>query len=214
MNDPAQQAPPPAEPQTRRLWILGATAGIVVLGLVAIGVLFAVRGGDDKQGKYSGTATSNACDLVDVSVLAQWAGGPAEERRHTEDKTTFGGPVFNCTARDFAANSGHATLTVNASIGKDVEMFFDMAQQTALGTTGTGRRSGSLSGLGAKAYFTSHADPSDSYATFEYSVGVLDDNLSVRVSLDVRGGNGFSADMDRLATVCREQAKLVLERLK
>lgn len=232
---------PPGIPASRRrmIWLSG---GLGILGVVAVLVVVLVQmngSSDDNaptspnsgaaSGRYSAEKITDACALIDTSVLGRWhgqVGTPTHEE--TRDPVDAKAATLRCkveSRRDDAASTGTSgTLRFEGwiaptaglvPIGSDARSMYEFSERLAKEKPigGGESTSGVLSGFGTQAYFqtTRRAGSQIFGADRIFEIGVLDDNLSFTVTLDVADDNpGF----DDLRPVVEKQARAVLNELR
>lgn len=234
-NYPQQQFPPPyaqqpAYPQPPKKnnntpWIVGGVVGLVVVIGIVIGVIALTGGsgsggkgplGDKKgvDGNYSMANVTDACSLIDPTVLRKWAPTPKDAPEHTEraPDSSFGGGNLTCRARyDGAGKYG--------SNGSDIDLEADFQSKYSdpqfnswknydTKTTGSGRTSGDIAGIGSQAYYAAYQQNYSSFVTLDYTCAALDSNVSVKVELRIQAEG--SIDNADVGTTCKDQLKKAL----
>ncbi|WP_067696208.1 hypothetical protein [Nocardia jejuensis] len=229
--------PPPGGGGSKTGWIVGGAIGLVVLVGIGIGVL-ALTGkdksvnpfGDDKKnsadGKYSMSGITNACSIVDPTVLTKWATNSKGTPEHSETQPTdYSGGRMDCKAGYEKQSPTDKYTTDTADLTLDVDFLsgsssaynrpsYDTWKQFDTGTTGSGRASGDVAGLGTEAYWASQTDNYTYWTTIDYTVAAKDDNASVKVNLRIRLGQGENLSKDEVAQVAKQQAQQALDGLK
>jgi hypothetical protein len=229
---------PPAPPkQSNPLpWILGGVGGVLVLVILIIVGVLAVRGigGGDSTGgggttggteaggdtgKYSAAKVTNACDLIDPTVLKKWASKEDKEPEHSENKgDTYASLTCSARYKDDGDSYGTASIhfygAVTSSDSDTAKRSYESAEKSAKGQTGTGRESGDVSGVGEDAYYASYVSESEYSSAVTYQLGVLDGNLTFTIHISAFGDEGSDVTKDDVAKVAEEQAKKVMDGLK
>ncbi|MFI6870830.1 hypothetical protein [Nocardia sp. NPDC050406] len=216
--------------------IIGGIVGLVVLVGIGIGVVAVTSsddpikmGGDEKSktnadGKYSMENITNACSLIDPSVLTKWAKNSSGNPEHTETQPTeYTGGSLDCKAgytEPSVASKYHdneADITLDVSFLGNSEYSkpdYDFWKQSDTGTTGSGRSSGDVTGIGEQGYWSSKVDDYSSFSVLDYTVAVQDSNVSVKVKISLDRGQGESVSKDEVATVAKQQVQKALDGLK
>lgn len=227
---------PPRPPSGNKTGlIVGGIIGLVVLvgiGIGAVAVLGSddpIKIGDDKpkanaDGKYSMDSVTNACSLIDPSVLTKWAKNQSGNPEHSETKPTeYSGGSLECRAgyeepsvtSKYHDNEADITLDVsflgNSSYSKPD---YDSWKQYDTGTTGSGRSSGDVSGIGQQGYWSSKLDDYSSFSVLDYTVAVQDSNVSIKVKISIDRGTGESVTKEEVSTVAKAQVQKALDGLK
>ncbi len=221
------QYPPPGPPASgpNALWfVVGGVALLVVVALVVVialavgsddsGSSNAGGGGDGAKAKYTANAITNTCDLIDPSVLAKWAPNQKKAPEHTERKSPGSLSSYDCRAENEGSTSDYrsASLWLDANITEskysDPAELFKIREQSVKGTTGTGKSSGDVPGIGAKAVFAS--DQGSSRASYE--ITVIDGNLIFSVRLSAYGRTAPS--LSDLEETAQAQARQVLQKVR
>ncbi|MGH3659038.1 MAG: hypothetical protein ACRDUA_20495, partial [Micromonosporaceae bacterium] len=176
--------------------------------------------GGGESAKYSADKVSNACDVVDPTVLEKWAANEDKPPEHRENKNDYYSS-FTCSARYKADGDDYSTasLSLYASVmgedsSSDPKESFARSEKSAKGQTGTGRESGDVSGLGEDAYYASYETSSEYSSSVMYELGVVDGNLTFTIHISAFVGEGEEVTKDDVATVAKEQAEKVLEGFK
>ncbi|MBF6087644.1 hypothetical protein [Nocardia cyriacigeorgica] len=215
--------PPPPRPSNKTPWIIGGSIAAVVLlvvigGVIAIASSVSDSGGDEPwEGDYA-FKEGNACELVDLSVLEQWAVN-REETTHKEDgpMDRIGGGDLSCRAKNTnpGEDGGDASLSLEVAFDTKYqdEPRFDMWKQFDTGTTGTGYDHGTVSDIGERGYYATQ-EHTYSYipSTLDHVVAVNDSNISVKVEISVSSMSSF--DRDGIDAAARAQVKKVLDALR
>lgn len=218
-----QPAPPPQ--RNRTPWIIGGIVGVVaIMGLVltVVAVSATHKASDSLLGKktmtgnYVMTNVTNACSLVDLTVLSKWAPNAKPNPQHTEHRGDglLGGSL-NCSAGyDGAGKYGNE----GADLDLDAEFQdaygspdFNMWKDEDTKTTGSGRDSGTLTGIGEQSYYATEEQNYSSFNTLDYTCATLDSNLSVKIKLHIE--SEASPNTTDAGTTCRTQLQKVLTAL-
>ncbi|MBB5917923.1 hypothetical protein BJY24_006835 [Nocardia transvalensis] len=173
-------------------------------------------------GIYSIDGIANACDLVDPTPLQRWSATPKEAPQHQEHppSTADGGTLY-CAIRYISpstlpddATVDEAGISLEATItGATTAPAYDTWKQTDTASTGPGRASGDVTGLGAQAFWHMSATPTGNGMT--YIVGAQDGNASVRVEVAVLRAQGEApVNRDDLAPIAESRARAALDGLK
>ncbi|MFD3748601.1 hypothetical protein [Nocardia sp. NPDC058633] len=227
---PPQWGAPPRPPSSGNKavwWIVGgaiAAVGVLVIGLIA----FAANRVDDDNpfgadpeewaGSYVYKDGKNACDLVDLTVLNQWA-STRETTTHTERGPSeyIGGGSYDCDAKnkDSGRNADDATLGLEVEYKTKSETESDYARWKGYDTKTTGKDydHGPVSGLGSEAYYAAEQHiygsiPSD----YTIVVAAHDSNISVKVEIEVSSMR--TVDKAAMRTAAETQVRKVLAALK
>ncbi|MFQ6327716.1 hypothetical protein ACLMAL_16455 [Nocardia sp. CWNU-33] len=211
----------PGTPPRRRSntgWIIGGIAALVVVIALIGGLVVAAKsiGGDSKSwtGDYAMDKVTDSCSLITPSVLARWA-PTQKELTHTEDQpdSDYGGGSLNCDAKYEGTSINSASLTMDADFAsKYGSPHYNIWKDIDTGTSGTGRSSGAVSGLGEEAYFAYREDTSTSFNSLDYTIGVLDSNLSLQVEISIYSKT--SIDRSAVAAAAEAQARQVMAGLR
>ncbi|WP_227984978.1 hypothetical protein [Nocardia spumae] len=231
---PQQQFPPPygqqpGYPQPGKKnnntpWIVGGVVGLVVVIGIVIGVI-ALTGGDGGSkggsstkkgvdGSYSMANVTNACSLIDPTVLRRWAPDPKDSPEHTEraPDSSYGGGNLSCRARYDGAGkygSNGSDIDFEADFqSKYGDPEFNSWKNSDTKTTGSGRTSGDIAGIGSQAYYAAYQQDYSSFVTLDYTCAAIDSNVSAKVELRIQGEK--SINTDDVATTCKDQLKKAL----
>jgi hypothetical protein len=222
---PRYGAMPPKKSNTGVL--IGVIVAVVVL-LAGVGVAVVLLGhksgtsaiggtGNKHDGNYTiSKANNNACSVVDPTVLQKWA-PTANSPEHTERQpTSYDGGSLNCSARYSGAGkygSNDASLSANATFASDYGTpQYNSWHDSDTRTTGSGRSSGALTGIGQQAYYASEQTNYSSFVVLDYTCATLDSNLSAKVELRVHADPG-TLNTTTVANTCTDQLKKVLTTL-
>lgn len=226
-------APPPSGGGSKTGWIVGGVIGLVVLVGIGIGVIAVATDdsspisplGSDKKnmdGNYSMANITNACSLIDASAVTKWSSTSKGSPTHTETKPTdYSGGSMNCKA-SYTSKSGSSKYHDNeAEITLDVGFTsayggptYDSWKQMDTGTTGSGRASGDLTGIGSQGYWHTETSDYSSFTVQEYTAAATDSNVSVKIKIDLDRGPGESISKEEMAAVAKEQLQKALTALK
>ncbi|MQY17805.1 resistance to Congo red protein [Nocardia macrotermitis] len=223
---PQQPAFTPRPPQKSNaaLWIIGGVVGLVVIIGVVIGIVAvsssndsssSILGKNKVDGDYNMSSVSNACNLVDMTVLSKWATTPKSSPTHTEraPDSTIGGGSLDCNGSyeggggKYSTNSASLSLDVNFQ-SKYGSPDYTMWKDSDTKTTGSGRSSGDLPGVGSQAYYAVEQDDYSSFTVYNYTCATMDSNLSAKVELRIYADS--TLNKDDVATTCKNQLKKVL----
>ncbi|MFC4124185.1 hypothetical protein [Nocardia rhizosphaerae] len=228
---PQQQwgAPPRPPSSSNKVvwWILGGSFGVVFLLIVGLVVLVNSGDGDNDPfgvdssewaGDYQFVEGTNACDLIDLTVLNQWS-TTRETTTHTERGPSeySGGGSYDCDVRnkESGRTGSEASLSLEVEFKSSYEDESDYARWKGYDTKTTGKDydNGPVSGLGSEAYYASRQV---TYTTlpndYDFIVAAHDSNISVKVKLDVSTMGGF--DKTTMQSICEAQVRKVLAALK
>ncbi|MGV9294544.1 hypothetical protein [Amycolatopsis sp. NPDC003676] len=238
MQQPGYGYPQPPKPGPKTGLIVASAIGlVVVLGAgIAIGLSLSSGSSPSKAepapatptpsatpsptappGKYSMSAISNACDLLDPKPLAKWSSTPIPPT-HRENQPSSGyGGALTCTLRYTSTSATDGVATNEAGIGVQVE-FTSAGEPPAYDKWNTGPSkgwtAGTTPGLGTRNYWRAGAvtEPGPGAS---YIVGVQDSNVSVEVQVAVHRAPGEAPlKMDDLSAIAQSQTRAVLDRLK
>ncbi|QLY31257.1 hypothetical protein H0264_02480 [Nocardia huaxiensis] len=233
--------PPPSGGGSKTGWIVGGVIGLIVIVGVAIGAI-ALTGGSDKKddglfgggnsddGKYTMANITNGCSAVDISVLTKWASTSKGSPEHKETQPTdYSGGNFDCRAgyeQQSPPDKYGSTDTDTADLDLEVDFMsgsssaynrptYDMWKQMDVGTTGTGRASGDITGLGEEAYWFSKSEDWTYWSDYEYTVATKDDNVSIKVTISIRrSAQSSSINKDDVATAAKQQVQKALDAVR
>ncbi|MFI1914694.1 hypothetical protein [Nocardia sp. NPDC020380] len=219
----------------------GSKAGLIIAGVIGLVVIVGVVIGivafthkdspisplsDDKKkamnGNYSMANITNACSVIDPSALTKWSSTQKGNPEHSETQPSdYAGGRMSCTA-EYYSNSTTDKYTQNtARIQLDVEYTgayggpqYDSWKQYDTGTTGSGRTSGDVSGLGTEAYWHAETRDYSSFNDLDYTVATKDSNVSVKVEISLQRGSGESVSKDDVAAVAKQQVQKALDGMK
>ncbi|MBL1073463.1 hypothetical protein JK358_03560 [Nocardia sp. 2] len=220
-------------------WIIGGVIGLIVIVGVGIGAIALTSGGkgdnplgggSSDDGKYTMANITNGCNAIDVTVLTKWASTSKGSPEHKETQPTeYSGGDFDCQAgyeQQSPPDKYGSTDTDTADISLEVDFLsgnssaynrpaYEMWKQFDVGTTGTGRASGDISGLGEEAYWFSKTDDWTYWNDYEYTVATKDDNVSVKVTIKVRRSTESSQiSKDEVATAAKAQVQKALDSVR
>ncbi|MFD5175961.1 hypothetical protein ACFWM1_09130 [Nocardia sp. NPDC058379] len=233
-QQPAYGMPPRPSGNKNGLIIAGVVGLLAVVSIGVVGVAVATR--DDPsdpltsmendrkkkmEGNYAMTSISNACSLIDPTVLKKWSSDPKGSPEHKETQPTSStGGRLSCTA-DYSSKSPRSKYQTNdAEIDLDVEFndaygdpSYTRWKEYDTGTSGSGLASGPVTGIGAEGYWKSETrDVVGPRLT--YTVAVADSNVSVKVQITLSRAEGETINTDEVATVAKAQAQKALTGLK
>ncbi|GAB0103035.1 hypothetical protein JMUB6875_20070 [Nocardia sp. JMUB6875] len=229
---------PPRSGGSKTGWIVGGVIGLVVIVGVIIGAV-ALTGddgssplGDNKKknaGKYTMDGVTNGCSVIDTSVLSKFAANSKGAPEHSETKPTdYSGGRFECRAGNEETTKPDkygSTDTNTADLTLDVSFLsgsssaynrpeYDLWKTSDTGTTGSGRTSGDLVGIGEAGYWVSKSDDYTYFTTTDYTCAVKDDNASVKIEIRLTTYKGKTVSKDDLAQVCKDQTRKALDNVK
>ncbi|MFC9994705.1 hypothetical protein [Nocardia sp. NPDC127526] len=227
-------APPPPSGGGKAGWIIGGVIGLVVLAGIGIGAvalsqddkpsITAGLGGDKEamDGNYSMEKVTNACSLIDPSVLTKWASTSSGTPEHSETQPTdYSGGSLNCqagyesqsTTNKYHTNEADITLEVafNSAYG---DPSYKNWKQYDTGTTGSGLSSGDVTGIGEEGYWHAEVRDYSSFTVLDYTVAVRDSNVSVKVEISVDRGEGETVSKEEVAQVAKAQVQKALDGLR
>ncbi len=222
-----QQFPPPPPPRKGGSagWIIGGVIGlIVIIGAVAGVVVLTHKGGgggsvvgpDKKKidGNYSMATVTNACTLVDPTVLRKWAPNQKGQPTHTEraPDSSYGGGSLDCRATyDGAGKYGSQGSDLKLEVSFQSQYGtpeFNSWKDYDTKTTGSGRASGNIAGIGEQAYYATYEQTYGSFVSLDYTCATLDSNMSAKVKLSIETATPTSKD--DVGAICKDQLKKVL----
>ncbi|MRH85979.1 hypothetical protein GFY24_00610 [Nocardia sp. SYP-A9097] len=224
---------PPSGGGGKAGWIIGIVVGLVVIVGIGIGVIALTSKdkplsplGDDKKktmdGNYSMDKVGNACSLIDPTVLTKWSSTSKGNPEHSETKPTdYSGGRLSCTAGYSGQSSTSKYHTNEADITLDVDFNsaygkpdYDSWKTYDTGTTGSGRSSGDITGLGSQAYWHAETRDYSSFTVLDYTVAAQDSNVSVKVKISVDRGSGETITKDDVAQIAKDQVQKALNGLR
>lgn len=233
---PQQNFPPPQHPQpaygqqfppggpqrgSSTPLLIGGAALLIVVLAVGIGIFAITRtadsaGAEEKswEGNYTMDGVDNACDLVDPTVIRQWA-AVHKETTHTENAPTgdWGGGSLRCRVSNEGSDSDDADLNMDADFdSKYGTPMYETWKKSDTSTTGTGYSSGPVSGIGEEAYYAAQERPYSSFTSFDYTIGVRDSNVSVKVEINITASKRI--DKQTVDQVAMQQVRKVLSGLR
>lgn len=215
-GNPFPVTPPPRK-RNLTPWIVSGVVVLVVGLLLVIGIAVVVgkaSGPKSWEGDYSWDKASNGCNVVDVTILEEWAPTP-KETTHTEDSPSdsYGGGSHQCDSTYVGAGVEEATLNVEASFeSKYGGTSYDIWKSIDTGTTGTGHGGGELTGNWDEGYFAYEEDDWSSFRTLDYTVAVQDSNIAVQV--EIRIYSDSTIDKATVRAACEAQLEKVLAGLR
>ncbi|MFC6011878.1 hypothetical protein [Nocardia lasii] len=225
---PQQWGAPPRPPSSgggkALWWVLGSILVVGVLFVTGIAVAVNKAGdalGTDSAewaGDYKFIEGKNACDLVDLTVLNQWA-STRETTTHTERApySSIGGGTYDCNVKNKASgkdgNAASLSLDVEFKSKYESESTYSRWKSSDTRTTGKGYDNGVVTGLGSEAYYAIEQQTySYSNNNYSYVVGATDSNISVKVEIDVSTKDAF--DRAAMSAAAESQVRKVLAALK
>lgn len=186
---------------------------LLICGIGGIALVNSDSGSEGTDGDYGMENVTNACDLVDASVLDQWAAN-RDETTHQEDAPeSYGGGSLNCQVSNEGTDSNSARLGLDVTFDSEYGSYgYDDWKKSDTATTGTDYSSGAVTGLGEDAYYSSQVNDYSSFQTLDYTVAAKDSNVSVKVNLYVT----YDGVVDRSTVdrICRDQVRKVLDELR
>jgi hypothetical protein len=197
---------------------------LIVVGVVLFVVLLICGGGGiallnseseakEWEGNYGMDSVTNACDLVDPSVLDQWAAN-RDETTHQEDApASYGGGSLKCQISNEGTGSNRARLSFDVAFETEYGSYgYDDWKKSDTATTGTDYDSGVVTGLGEEAYYSSQLNDYSSFQSLDYTVAAKDSNVSVKVNIYVT----YDGVVDRSTVdrICRDQVRKALDELR
>ncbi|MVU79639.1 hypothetical protein GPX89_20625 [Nocardia sp. ET3-3] len=228
-------AAPPPKGGNKTGWIIGGVVGLVVIVGAVIGIVALSSGSgplnSDKKnaGKYTMDNVSNGCSVIDTSALSKFAANSKGTPEHSETKATdYSGGRFECRAGNEettkpdkygSTNTNTADLTLDVSFLSGTSSAYnrpeyDIWKTSDTGTTGSGRTSGDLGGIGEAGYWVSKSDDYTYFTTTDYTCAVKDDNASVKINIRTTMYKGKDVSRDDLAQVCKDQTRKALDNVK
>ncbi len=231
------EAPYPAPPSRT------GKAGLVITGVVGllagigigVGAMAIASGGGDPepsadaapvattppsgprdQGGYSMNAVTNACDLIDPTLLHRWSSTPAGRPVNRESRPAS----LSCTVKYSTPSEAGTYQNNNAQIEFTAEFTdgpadaaYDSWKHHDTGTTGAGLASGEVTGIGDQGHW--HSEVDEELRMQRYVVCVEDDNVVARVLIILWMADGEPlagrADLDEVA---RSEIRMALDRLR
>lgn len=171
------------------------------------------------DGDYSMTSVSDACDLIDPTLLHRWGSTPRQPLEGWKNEPTdlacqasYTAPAADQTHYNEIGINFEARFT---EAGADPA--YDEWKDQDTGATGAGKASGEVTGIGAEGYWhTVVTDPEagDSYGGGDYIVAVQDSNVSVRVRIAVLRQPGEPpVSWDEVSAMARSQVQRALDGL-
>ena len=216
---PGSPGAPSRSKNTTVFIVLGVVLVVVVLLCGGGGIALLNAGGDteeDKEwaGDYTMDSVTNACDLVDATVLDTWASTNEDTtHRENEPSESYGGGSLSCRINNEGANSDSASLTLDVAFdGEFTSYGYEDWKKSDTATTGSEYNSGAVTGLGEQGYFASHAMDYSSFDTLDYSVAATDSNVSVKVNLNITADG--TINQTQVDQICRNQVEKVMDSLR
>ncbi|MFQ6228976.1 hypothetical protein [Nocardia sp. NPDC002869] len=197
------------------LIVVGAVLFVILLicGIGGIALVNSDSGSEGTDGDYGMENVTNACDLIDASVLDQWAAN-RDETTHQEDApASYGGGSLNCQVSNEGTDSNSARLGLDVTFDSEYGSYgYDDWKKSDTATTGTDYSSGAVTGLGEDAYYSAQINDYSSFQTLDYTVAAKDSNVSVKVNMYIT----YDGVVDRSTVdrICRDQVGKVLDELR
>ncbi|GAB2700199.1 hypothetical protein [Nocardia thraciensis] len=210
-------------------WIIGGVVGLVVIIGAVVGIVALAgrdSGGDGGSvagtgskvdGNYSMANVTDACALVDTTVLRKWAPTPDGTPEHTERQpaSALSGGSLECRASYTGAGKygdDGSDLTFEVDFQSEYSTpDFNSWKDYDTQTTGSGRSSGIITGLGQDAYYAIYEQSYSSFVSLDYTCAVLDSNLSAKVKFSI--DTPTATNKDDVGTACKDQLKKALTAL-
>jgi hypothetical protein len=168
------------------------------------------------DGDYSMNSVSDACQLIDPTLLHKWGSTPSQPLKGWKNEPTD--LACQVSFKALAADQTHYN-----EVGINLEAWFSQAGAESAyddwkgedtGTTGDGIASGEVTGIGSEGYWHSEAAVGSSYGGGDYVVAVRDGNVSVRVRVTLLRQPGEPAvSWDEVSAMARSQVQRALDRL-
>ncbi|WP_431955061.1 hypothetical protein [Nocardia lijiangensis] len=173
------------------------------------------------RGKYSMAGVDNACDLVDLSVLAPWGRvleNPPLRKEERPDES--GGGLLRCittmraehTVRAVVVPASMITYTKFASRYVDSESRYADDVEFGIELGGPDAIHGPVSGLGEEAYLVMVKHNSNPPHHVMYDLFVRDANVVVKI--DAHVGSDHPIDQRDLDAAFQRQARQILDKLR
>ncbi|MEV0342955.1 hypothetical protein AB0H49_28415 [Nocardia sp. NPDC050713] len=173
------------------------------------------------RGVYSMAGVHNACDLVDLSVLAPWGRVLASPPLHKEERPDdSGGGSLRCNTTMEAEHTVRAVVVPASMItyAEFADKYADSAStyaddvKSGIQLGGPDAIHGPVSGLGAEAYFVMVKHNSNPPHHVMYDLFVRDSNVVVKI--DAHVGSDHPIDQRDLDAAFQRQARQILDRLR
>jgi hypothetical protein len=225
-QQPSFGARPPQKSNNAALWVIGGVVGLVVVIGIVIAIVVASTGHDGGtsvlgkkkvDGNYSMSNVTNACSLIDLTVLSKWAPNPKANPTHTERQpdSTIGGGSLECNGTYDGAGkygSDSSEMSLDAEFQSEYgSPDYNMWKDEDTKTTGSGRTSGDIAGIGQQAYYAIEQENYSSFNVLDYTCATMDSNVSVQIKFHIDTDSAPSTD--DAATTCKDQLKKVLSAL-
>ncbi|MGW5388041.1 hypothetical protein [Nocardia sp. NPDC003963] len=197
------------------LIIVGAVVFVILLicGIGGIALVNSESGSDPVDGDYTMENVTNACDLVDASVLDQWATDLDETSHQENAPESYGGGSLNCQVNNEGIDSNSARLALDVAFDSKYGSYgYADWKKSDTATTGTDYASGAVTGLGDEAYYASQVTDYSSFQTLDYTVAAKAGNASVKVNLYITYDG--TVDRSTVDRICRDQVSRVLDELR
>ncbi|WP_157105985.1 hypothetical protein [Nocardia sienata] len=197
------------------LIVVGVVLFVILLicGIGGIALVNSDSGSEGAGGDYGMENVTNACDLVDASVLDQWAANRDETTHQEHAPASYGGGSLDCQVDNEGTGSNSARLGLDVTFDSEYGSYgYDDWKKSDTATTGTDYSSGAVNGLGEDAYYSSQVNDYSSFQTLDYTVAAKDSNISVKVDLYI----SYDGVVDRSTVdrICRDQIRKVLDELR
>lgn len=173
---------------------------------------------EDPEGAYSMDSVTNACDVVDPTLLHRW--GPTTPRIGPENLETrprwlacdvsYADPSL---VDEFATNESGMNFEAEFTEGEATPAYDDWKRRDT-DTTGSNLAFGEVTGIGSQGYWFSERADSLMNAV-SYTVAVQDSNVSVKVRISLNRGDGEPpVTWEEMDEVAKAEVQLALEGLK
>ncbi|NUP29374.1 MAG: hypothetical protein HOQ44_22255, partial [Nocardia sp.] len=197
------------------LIVVGVVLFVILLicGIGGIALVNSDSGSEGSDGDYSMEDVTNSCDLVDASVLDQWAANLDETTHQENAPESYGGGSLNCQVSKEGTDSNSARLAFDVAFESKYGSYgYDDWKKSDTATTGTDYASAAVTGLGDDAYYASETTDYSSFQTLDYTVAAKADNVSVKVNLYIT----YDGTIDRSTVdrICRDQVRKALDELR
>ncbi|MFF7944134.1 hypothetical protein ACFZC5_30880 [Nocardia gamkensis] len=168
---------------------------------------------------YAAEKAEDPCSLIDGSVLRQWTGSNSTTRDNSLVDTS-------CTeSNDPPGSATSASISIDVSVEpaqRKARIAYDLARgfwtmKTDLTETTS---NGELPNLGQEAYFGREVIEHGGTTWVNYEVGVLDDNLAIKVTTRVEFDHGkgaapeTTADLDNIQRITEQQTRRAMDQLR
>ncbi|WP_156426156.1 hypothetical protein [Nocardia jinanensis] len=197
------------------LIVVGVVLFVILLicGIGGIALVNSDSGSEAADGDYTMENVTNACDLVDASVLDQWAADLDETTHQENAPESYGGGSLNCQVDNEGTDSNSARLALDVAFDSKYGSYgYDDWKTSDTATTGTDYASGAVTGLGDEAYYSSEITAYSSFQTLDYTVAAKAGNASVKVNLYITYDG--AVDRSTVDRICKDQVSKVLDELR